>query len=199
MRKYWRSGLFITTIVFLTGCAHKIAHTDTTEEKHVINTIETNRYTNDTQNNTKTYTMKDDTEEFISQIIIDEDNKTFVFSYDVMSSYLATGTYTENNGHLELKTGDGKYHYIFDITDEYTLKFNQKNSSHINRITGEGIKDGAEFVTGTLSGKITSTSGLDVLRRLYIDFPQAADYQEAGWRGARFQDGPAGTNIFSGK
>ncbi len=144
-----------------------------------INAVETNVYNSNKQNNTKTYTLKDNSEEFISQIIIDESDNTFTFSYDVMSSYLAYGQYTESEGQLKLKTDDGKYHYTFDIIDENTLKFKQENSSRINRITGNGIADGAEFVTGILSGNVTNTDGLEILRKLYIDFPQDASYQEA--------------------
>jgi len=179
MRLAGKASIFIITAVFLAGCARQTGKTDITEEKQVINAVETNVYNSNKQNNTKTYTLKDDSEEFISQIIIDESDNTFMFSYDVMSSYLAYGQYTESEGQLELKTDDGKYHYIFDIIDENTLKFKQENSSRIKRITGKGIGDGAEFVTGTLSGNITNTDGLEILRKLYIDFPQDASYQEA--------------------
>ncbi len=82
---------------------------------------------------------------------------------DALSSYLAIGTYTENYNLLELKTDDGKYHYKFDVIDENTLKFNQENSSKINKIMGEEIKDSTEFIIDSLSENITSTSELDVL------------------------------------
>lgn len=179
MRLAGKTIIFIITAVFLAGCARQTGKTDIIEEKQVINAVETNVYNGNKQNNTKTYTLKDDSEEFISQIIIDESNNTFMFSYDVMSSYLAVGQYTESKGQLKLKTDDGKYHYTFDIIDENTLKFKQENSSRINRITGNEIADGAEFVTGILSGNITNTDGLEILRKLYIDFPQTASYQEA--------------------
>lgn len=171
--------LFVITVIFLAGCARETDKTSNIEEKNIIGAVETNVYNNDTKNNTKTYTLKTGKEWIISQIIIDESDKTFMFSYDVMSSYLAVGKYTENNGQLELRTDDGKYHYTFDIVDENTLKFKQKDSSRIKRITGGGIEDGAEFVTGTLSGNITNTDGIGLLHKLYIDFPQTASYQEA--------------------
>ena len=177
MRHVTKRILFIMTIVFLAGCVPKTDQTDTTEENHRIKAVETNEYIEDTQNNTKTYVLKDDREELIPQIIIDETDKTFLFSYDVLSSYLATGTYTQNHGQLQLKTDDGNYHYTFDIVDENTLKFNLENSSDINQIMGEGIKEGTEFVIDRLSEN--TTSELEILRKLYIDFPQTAGYQEA--------------------
>ncbi|MEY8338879.1 hypothetical protein AALB16_12800 [Lachnospiraceae bacterium 62-35] len=179
MKKIGKLVLSIMAVVLLAGCVGKTDNADTTKESHVIMAVETNESVEHTQNNTKTYIQKADGEEFIPYITIDEKDKTFLFSYDVLSSYLAAGTYTESQGQLELKTDDGKYRYIFDIVDENTLKFNQKNSSDIHKIMGEEIKDGAEFVIAPLSKNITSTNELEVLGRLYIDFPQTANYQEA--------------------
>lgn len=86
MRLAGKASISIITAVFLAGCARQTDKTDITEEKQVINAVETNVYNSNKQNNTKTYTLKDDSEEFISQIIIDESDNTFTFSYDVMSS-----------------------------------------------------------------------------------------------------------------
>ena len=72
MRLAGKASISIITAVFLAGCARQTDKTDITEEKQVINAVETNVYNSNKQNNTKTYTLKDDSEEFISQIIIDE-------------------------------------------------------------------------------------------------------------------------------
>lgn len=188
MRRYKQSILFIITILCLTGCIQAKDNTDTTVETSAVKVFETNEHVENMQSSTKNYILKSDKEEFIPHIIINESDKTFSISYDVLSSYLAAGTYTENNNQLALKTDDGKYHYTFDVVDDNTLTFNQKNSSDIDDIMGEGVKDGAEFIIDApnphtkdspLPESITDTSELGLLRKLYIDFPQTANYQEA--------------------
>lgn len=117
-------------------------------ENQDIRAVETNESIEHMKTNTKIYLLKDGREGFVPQIILNENDCTFQFSYDVLSSYLTVGTYTKDNGQLELKTDDGKYHYTFDITDDHTLKFDQGNSSDIKILMGEGIQDGAEFICG---------------------------------------------------
>lgn len=149
MRRVKKLVLFTITIVFMAGCVKKADNTDITVEKSAVKAVETNESVDHTQNNTKIYMLKVDRDGFIPQIIMNETDKTFSFSYDILSSYLAVGTYSENNEQLELKTEDGKYHYTFDIIDDNTLKFNQENSSDIKLIykgTVEEIKDGSEFI-----------------------------------------------------
>lgn len=152
MKKLKNPLLLIMTILLLTGCTQKTDTADTSTadtsaaETSVIKALETNEFVEPAENNTKLYLLKTDAEEFIPQLILNDEEKTFSFSYDVLSSYLAVGTYTESNGQLELKTDDGKYHYIFDIIDENTLKFNQESSSDVNGGLGAEIADGAEFI-----------------------------------------------------
>lgn len=129
MRRVRELALLIMTIVFLTGCVQKNENTNTTVEKSIIKALETNVYVENIQSSIKNYILKTDKEEGIPQIIINESDKTFSFSYDVLSSCLATGTYTENDERLELKTDDGKYYYTFDIVDDNTLKYNQKDTA----------------------------------------------------------------------
>lgn len=180
MKNVRKLVLLITTGILLAGCAPKADTTDTTATTGAIKTFETNEDIGNIKSNIKNYMLKTDREELIPQIMINEDDKTFTFSYDVLSSYLTTGSYTEKDGQLELKTDDGKYHYTFDIVDENTLKFNQENSSDIKVIMGEGIEDGAEFIIDISDTEpIMSTSEIDMLRNLYVDFPQSANYQEA--------------------
>lgn len=61
-----------------------------------------------------------------------EDDKTFSFSYDVLSSYLNHDTYAEDDGQLVLNTDDGKYQYTFEIIEDYTLRFDKKNHRKSN-------------------------------------------------------------------
>lgn len=147
MKKLKKSLSLILTILLLAGCTQKTDTADTSAaETSVIKALETNEFMEPAENNTKLYLLKTDAEEFIPQLILNDEEKTFSFSYDVLSSYLAVGTYTESNGQLELKTDDGKYHYTFDIVDENTLKFNQESSSDVNGGLGAEIADGAEFI-----------------------------------------------------
>lgn len=156
MCKLKKSILIAMSLIFLAGCIQKADTTDTIPEttaiQNVVKTVETNESTENISNHTTIYILKTDREELILQIILDENNKSFSFSYDVLSSYLAVGTYMMENEQLKLETDDGKYHYTFDIIDDNTLKFNQENSSDIgliNETLKEEMKDGAEFIADT--------------------------------------------------
>lgn len=81
-------------------------------------------------------------------LTINEENGTFQFSYDVLSSYLPYGTYEINGTVLTATTKDGKYKYRFQIIDEDTLKFIEKGSADVSLIDdgfGVQIEDGTEF------------------------------------------------------
>ncbi|MCI9053364.1 MAG: hypothetical protein HFI05_15905 [Lachnospiraceae bacterium] len=135
--------LLIITSTFLVGYVQN----QKADNTNVI--METNEYMETTQNHTKIYILKTDKEEFIPQIFLNTNDKTFFFSYGVLSSYITNGTYTENHKQLELKTEDGTYHYTFDIVDDNTLKFNQENSSDvkfIDKSIEREIIDGSEFI-----------------------------------------------------
>lgn len=77
----------------------------------------------------------------------------FGFSYDVLSSYFPTGTWTESDGLVRCETDDGLYHYVFQRVDENTLQFVQDQSSSVEPIEreqfGVQIKDGDLFHTVT--------------------------------------------------
>lgn len=74
-------------------------------------------------------------------------DKTFSFSYDVFSSYLSYGTFSEENGKITAVTDDGWYTYIFEVKDEDTIAFVGAGSSAIIMTEGEPvIKDGSEFI-----------------------------------------------------
>lgn len=81
-------------------------------------------------------------------LVLDTDKKTFSFSYDVLSSYLSMGTYTEDNNKVKLTTDDGKFHYTFQKDKENNLYFLADKSSSVNLIDnrfGIEIKDGMVF------------------------------------------------------
>ena len=84
-------------------------------------------------------------------IDFDLENNTFTFNYDPLSSYLAHGTFRISGGKVIAETDDGKYTYIFEITDNDTLTFIQKGSSEIEITDAPDsfriprVFDGAEF------------------------------------------------------
>lgn len=139
--------LFIFMLSVLTGC---------TNNKSIVETpqivLETNKSIESVQNDTKIYVLNSDKNEFIPELVLNTKDNTFSFSYDVLSSYLAVGTYIESQERLELITDDGKYHYIFDIVDESTLKFNKDESSNVTLIDnrmGIELSNGTEFIMMT--------------------------------------------------
>lgn len=98
----------------------------------------------------KSYYMetKEDADGFTPCLSVFDDG-TFGFTYDVLSSYLANGTYSIEDQQIILKTDDGKYQYIFEIEDDDTLLFVKDKSSDVSLIQkdiGVTITDGAQFI-----------------------------------------------------
>jgi len=94
-----------------------------------------------------TYVLKQaGTEEVILPCInISDDDISF--TYDFLSSYLPTGTYTIEDDVLTMKTNDGKYKYVFKV-DEDKLIFQKNESSKVDLIDdrlGVKVTDNAEF------------------------------------------------------
>ena len=77
MRRVRKPVLFIMTVVFLAGCVQKTDNTEITAQKSDIKTLETNEYVENTQNSTKIYTLNVEREDFLPQITINENDKTF--------------------------------------------------------------------------------------------------------------------------
>ncbi len=71
-----------------------------------------------------------------------KDGNRFTFTYSLLSSYYAVGSYEIDDGNLILKTDDGEYKYVFKIKDN-TLIFNAKESSEIPSYAN--VPDGAVF------------------------------------------------------
>jgi hypothetical protein len=87
------------------------------------------------------YVMQE-SEEPVKPTVSLEDSNKFTFTYSVLSSYIAIGTYEVDNDNLVLKTDDGKYEYVFKIKDG-NLIFSATESSEIPSFAS--VPDGAVF------------------------------------------------------
>ena len=88
-----------------------------------------------------TYIMRE-SKETSKPIVLLKDGNRFTFTYSLLSSYYAVGSYEIDDGNLILKTDDGEYKYEFKIKDN-TLIFNAKESSEISSYAN--VPDGAVF------------------------------------------------------
>lgn len=83
-----------------------------------------------------------ESKEPVKPAVILKENNQFQFTYSVLSSYFALGTYEINDHKLILKTEDGKYTYTFEMKED-TLIFKQEESSAIPSYAN--LPDGAVF------------------------------------------------------
>ncbi|HOC08125.1 MAG TPA: hypothetical protein PKN88_01200 [Bacillota bacterium] len=88
-----------------------------------------------------TYIMRESKEPAKPTVSLEDGNR-FTFTYSLLSSYYAIGSYEIDDGNLILKTDDGEYKYMFKIKDN-TLIFNAKESSEIPSYAN--VPDGAAF------------------------------------------------------
>jgi hypothetical protein len=88
-----------------------------------------------------TYIMQESEEPSKPTVSLENGNR-FTFTYSLLSSYYAVGSYEIDDGSLILKTDDGEYKYVFKIKDN-TLIFNEKESSEIPSYAN--VPDGAVF------------------------------------------------------
>lgn len=88
---------------------------------------------------THSYTFRD-TEEPIQPTVSLFDDGTFSFTFSVISSYWGRGSYELENDRLTLRTDDGMYVYVFDVTDDAIL-FDAGDSSQ--QLWFSGLYDGA--------------------------------------------------------
>ena len=152
----------------LAGCQNQELHGNNPVQEETALTVETDE-TFEGKESTKIYTLvSEETDLPLPTLTLDQEEGTFSFSYDVLSSYLAVGTYETNGDKVELTTEDGKFHYTFYSADEDTLRFSADESSDVqltdNRI-GAVITDGAVFSAvgktneAETSGAETESSG----------------------------------------
>lgn len=152
----------------LAGCQNQELHGNNPVQEETALTVETDE-TFEGKESTKIYTLvSEETDLPLPTLTLDQEEGTFSFSYDVLSSYLAVGTYETNGDKVELTTEDGKFYYTFYSADEDTLRFSADESSDVqlidNRI-GAVITDGAVFSAvgktneAETSGAETESSG----------------------------------------
>ncbi len=152
----------------LAGCQNPELHGNNPVQEETALTVETDE-TFEGKESIKTYTLvSDETDLPLPTLTLDQEGGTFSFAYDVLSSYLAVGTYEINGDKVELTTEDGTFHYTFYSADEDTLRFSADESSDVqltdNRI-GAVITDGAVFSAvgktneAETSGAETESSG----------------------------------------
>lgn len=79
----------------------------------------------------KIFIMEDENGKEAAGTLILNNDHTFSFTYDPLSSYMPYGNYTFTDSFLECRTMDGKQTYIFDVIDDNTLSFNQEKSTEI--------------------------------------------------------------------
>lgn len=166
-RWMWMIGGMIF-LAGLAGCRNPELHGNNPVQEETALTVETDE-TFEGKESIKTYTLvSDETDLPLPTLTLDQEEGTFSFAYDVLSSYLAVGTYEINGDKVELTTEDGTFHYTFYSADEDTLRFSADESSDVqltdNRI-GAVITDGAVFSAvgktneAETSGAETESSG----------------------------------------
>ena len=166
-RWMWMIGGMIF-LAGLAGCQNQELHGNNPVQEETALTVETDE-TFEGKESTKIYTLvSEETDLPLPTLTLDQEEGTFSFAYDVLSSYLAVGTYEINGDKVELTTEDGTFHYTFYSADEDTLRFSADESSDVqltdNRI-GAVITDGAVFSAvgktneAETSGAETESSG----------------------------------------
>ncbi|MDD3369870.1 MAG: hypothetical protein PHP50_13490 [Lachnospiraceae bacterium] len=84
---------------------------------------------------------------YAPSISFDTKEKTFVFSYDFLSSYSNYGTYLIQDDEVIATTSDGKYTYTFKIVDDDTISFVEEKSDSTTTVEGiRAVPDEAIFV-----------------------------------------------------
>ncbi|MBQ3151734.1 MAG: M56 family metallopeptidase [Clostridia bacterium] len=103
----------------------------------------------------KVYTLSVDTvtlsSSFLPRFSIDKDHKTFMFVYDLLSSYLSTGTYEVVDNEITATTYDGKYKYVFKVINRKELQFDAKKSLYApvtNEDLSYSLHHGDSFILG---------------------------------------------------
>ena len=85
----------------------------------------------------------------VPSLTLDAKNKTYLFSYDMLSSYLPVGSYEQDGNVIVCLTEDGRDPYLFRVVNETTLAFIAEGSASVTltdpRI-GEAVMDGSVFL-----------------------------------------------------
>ena len=87
----------------------------------------------------------------VPTLTLDAENKTYLFSYDVLSSYLPVGTYEQDGDVIVCLTDGERLPYLFRVVNETTLAFIAEGSADVSltdpRI-GESVVEGSVFLLG---------------------------------------------------
>lgn len=81
-------------------------------------------------------------------LTLNAEENTFLFSYDVLSSFLPIGAFTQEDDVI-ICTGDETHAYLFRVVNETTLAFIQEGSSDVSLIDGRfgpQVTDGSVFL-----------------------------------------------------
>ena len=142
-----KSILFLITMIMVTstlvGCNNDEDTTHRPDETEVLSTQNTFEFEAD-----EIYLLnksETNSSDFISTpcLKLDTKNKTFTFEYDILSSYLNIGFYTEKDNCIIAITNDTQHKFVFNIVDEQTLTLSLEDSSPIvftqnnNKITND--------------------------------------------------------------
>ena len=79
-------------------------------------------------------------------VTFDLKENTFVFTYDLLSSYANIGTITVNDGTVVGVTDDDNYTFIFEIVGDDAVKFVAEGSGSTQTVEGKtAVPDGSIF------------------------------------------------------
>ncbi len=79
-------------------------------------------------------------------VTFDLEENRFVFSYDLLSSYLNAGTFWMDSERVTAVTDDEKYTFVFEIQDNETVAFVREGSAEIQMTQGApAVADGTVF------------------------------------------------------
>lgn len=87
----------------------------------------------------------------VPTLTLDAESKTYLFSYDVLSSCLPAGTYAQDGDVIVCQTDDGRRSYLFRVVNETTLAFIADGSADVSLIDGrigQPVVEGSVFLLG---------------------------------------------------
>lgn len=121
--------LLVLSSLVLFGCSNDSYKEIAYETNESVEVLESSK--------SKVYSLVVDTEKQYVPYLYLEDDNTFSFTYDVLSSYLAYGSYELVDDKIKCKTSDNLYNYTFDIIDDKTIEFNVEESSELPLIDSD--------------------------------------------------------------
>lgn len=144
------AGLSVACFTGCFGKADNIEKVAVTGEDSNEATQSGNNRQNEMNSSVHIYKMVAEGQEdwLLPGLTLNEEEHTFSFVYDALSSYMPYGSYQIQDNLLMATTDDGLYHYRFEVVDSHTLKFVQEGSSDVylfdDRL-GVPIEDGSLF------------------------------------------------------